>query len=126
VAKGFVKSLAIRTPTVEQSVINLSGGNQQKVVLARGLTVDAHVFIADEPTRGIDVGAKVEVYELLRRLADADKSILLISTELPEILLMSDRIVVFHDGRIVGEVDGADATEERIMAMAAGHSAPLH
>ena len=125
-AEGFVDSLGIRTPSVEQHVVNLSGGNQQKVVLARGLTVDAHVFVADEPTRGIDVGAKAEVYELLRRLAAEGKCILLISTELPEIITVSDRIVVLHNGRIVGEVAGADATEERIMAMASGHAIRLH
>ena len=85
-------ALPIRTPSLWQRVVNLSGGNQQKVVLARGLTVDARVFIADEPTRGIDVGAKVEIYALLRKLAAAGRSILLISTELPELLAMSDRI----------------------------------
>jgi ribose transport system ATP-binding protein len=117
----YVKSLAIRTPSLEQFAVNLSGGNQQKVVLARGLTVDARIFIADEPTRGIDVGAKAEVHELLRRLAKEGKSILLISTEFPEILAVSDRVVVMHAGRIVGEVSGADTTEERIMTMASGH-----
>jgi ribose transport system ATP-binding protein len=122
----FVKSLGIRTPSVDQEVVNLSGGNQQKVVLARALTVDARLFVADEPTRGIDVGAKNEVYELLRRLANNGKSILLVSTELREVLSMSDRIVVFHDGRIVGEVRREDATEERIMAMASGHTGAVH
>ena len=120
-AQEYVKSLGIRTPSLDQFAVNLSGGNQQKVVLARGLTVDARILIADEPTRGIDVGAKAEVHELLRRLAQAGKSILLISTEFPEILAVSDRIVVMHAGRIVGEVGGADATEEHIMAMASGH-----
>ena len=120
-AQEYVKSLGIRTPSLDQFAVNLSGGNQQKVVLARGLTVDARILIADEPTRGIDVGAKAEVHELLRRLAQAGKSILLISTEFPEILAVSDRIVVMHAGRIVGEVSGADATEEHIMAMASGH-----
>jgi ABC-type sugar transport system ATPase subunit len=120
-AEEYINSLAIRTPSLDQFVVNLSGGNQQKVVLARGLTVDARILIADEPTRGIDVGAKAEVHELLRRLAEAGKSILLISTEFPEILAMSHRIVVMHAGRIVGEVSGAEATEERVMAMASGH-----
>jgi ribose transport system ATP-binding protein len=117
-AQRYVNSLAIRTPSLEQVAGNLSGGNQQKVVLARGLTVDARVFIAEEPTRGIDVGAKAEIHDLLRRLADAGKSILLISAEFPEILAVSDRIIVMHSGRIVGEVSGTDATEERILAMA--------
>ena len=120
-AQDYVKSLAIRTPSLEQFVVNLSGGNQQKVVLARGLTVDARILIADEPTRGIDVEAKAEVHELLRRLAEAGKSILLISTEFPEILAVSHRVVVMHAGRVFGEVSGANATEERMMAMASGH-----
>jgi ribose transport system ATP-binding protein len=120
-AREYVESLGIRTPSLDQFAVNLSGGNQQKVVLARGLTVDARILIADEPTRGIDVGAKAEVHELLRRLAQAGKSILLISTEFPEILAVSDRIVVMHAGRIFGEVSGAEATEEHIMAMASGH-----
>lgn len=120
-AQQYVTSLGIRTPGLDQFAVNLSGGNQQKVVLARGLTVDARILIADEPTRGIDVGAKAEVHELLRRLAEAGKSILLISTEFPEILAVSHRIVVMHAGRVVGQVSGADASEERIMAMASGH-----
>jgi ribose transport system ATP-binding protein len=120
-AQQFVESLSIRTPSLSQFAVNLSGGNQQKVVLARGLTVDARIFIADEPTRGIDVGAKAEVHELLWRLAREGKSILLISAELPEILAICDRIVVMNEGRVVGEVSGAEATEERIMAMASGH-----
>ena len=123
-AQRYVESLGIRTPSLDQSVLKLSGGNQQKVVLARGLTVDAQIFIADEPTRGIDVGAKEEVYELLRRLADGGKAILLISTELPEILAISNRIIVMHEGQVAGEVSGAEATEERIMAMASGQTIP--
>jgi ribose transport system ATP-binding protein len=119
-AQQYADSLMIRTPSLEQVVANLSGGNQQKVVLARGLTVDARIFIAEEPTRGIDVGAKAEVHELLRRLADSGKSILLISTEFLEIIAVSDRIVVMHAGRIAGEVTGAEATEERILALASG------
>ena len=117
-ALGFVESLNIRTPSVRQVVGNLSGGNQQKVVLARGLTVQAKIFIADEPTRGIDVGAKAEIYALLRRLAATGLGILLISTELPELLAMSDRIIIVNSGRIVGELAGAEATEERVLAMA--------
>jgi ribose transport system ATP-binding protein len=121
-AQQFVESLGIRTPSLDQSALKLSGGNQQKVVLARGLTVDAQIFIADEPTRGIDVGAKAEVYELLRRLAEEGKAILLISTELPEILAISNRIIVMHEGQVAGEVSGAEATEERIMALASGQT----
>jgi ABC-type sugar transport system ATPase subunit len=123
VASGFVDSLGIRTPSLHQRVANLSGGNQQKVVLARGLTVDAQVFIADEPTRGVDVGAKAEIYGLLRRLAASGKSILLISTELPELLAMSDRILVIAGGLIAGELSAAEATEERVMMLASSQLA---
>jgi ABC-type sugar transport system ATPase subunit len=87
--------------------------------------VDARIIVADEPTRGIDVGAKAEIYELLRRLADQGKVVLLISTELPEILAISDRIVVMHEGRVVGELSRSDATEERVMAMAAGQTSAV-
>jgi ribose transport system ATP-binding protein len=120
VAGGFVDTLAIRTPSLYTRVGNLSGGNQQKVVLARGLSVDARVFVADEPTRGIDVGAKAEIYLLLRRLAESGKGILLISTELPELLAISDRILVLNSGRVVGELGAAEASEERIMSLASG------
>jgi ribose transport system ATP-binding protein len=118
ITEGFVASLSIRASSVRQVVGNLSGGNQQKVVLARGLTVEARVFVADEPTRGIDVGAKAEIYALLRRLAASGTGILLISTELPELLAMSDRIIVINSGRIAGELTSSEATEERVMAMA--------
>ena len=121
-ASQFVQSLSIRTPSLGQSVFKLSGGNQQKVLLARALSVDARIIVADEPTRGIDVGAKAEIYELLRRLADQGKAVLLISTELPEILAISDRIVVMHEGRVAGELSRSEATEERVMAMAAGQT----
>jgi ribose transport system ATP-binding protein len=121
-AGQFVQSLSIRTPSLDQSVFKLSGGNQQKVLLARALSVDARIIVADEPTRGIDVGAKAEIYDLLRGLADQGKAVLLISTELPEILAISDRIVVMHEGRVAGELSRSEATEERVMAMAAGQT----
>jgi ribose transport system ATP-binding protein len=124
-AGQFVHSLTIRTPSLRQSVFKLSGGNQQKVLLARALSVDARIIVADEPTRGIDVGAKAEVYELLRRLADQGKAVLLISTELPEILAISDRIVVMHEGCVAGELTRSEATEERVMAMAAGQASAV-
>jgi ribose transport system ATP-binding protein len=122
IAAHFVESLAVRTPSLRQRVANLSGGNQQKVVLARALTVDARVFIADEPTRGIDVGAKAEIYGLLRKFSDAGGSILLISTDLPELLAMSDRILVIAEGRVAGALSADEATEDRIMALASTHS----
>jgi ribose transport system ATP-binding protein len=123
VAAGFVSSLAVRTPSLRQRVANLSGGNQQKVVLARGLTTKARVFIADEPTRGIDVGAKAEIYELIRRLAASGKGILLISTEMPELLAVCDRILVLAEGRIAGALSGGEATEEKIMMLASSQQA---
>lgn len=115
----FVDSLRIRIPHQLQRAVNLSGGNQQKVVLARWLQKNAEVLIFDEPTRGIDVGTRHEIYQLMNRLAAAGKSIIMISSELPEILGMSDRILVMHEGRITGEVsDVASATQEQIMDLA--------
>ena len=97
---------------------NLSGGNQQKVVIAKWLTADTDILIFDEPTRGIDVGAKSEIYRLLNDLAKQGKSIIMISSELPEILRMSHRILVMCEGRITGELSAAEATQERIMTLA--------
>jgi len=120
VARKFVNDLAVRTPTIEQTVQNLSGGNQQKVVLAKWLFTDSRVLIFDEPTRGIDVGAKTEIYQLMNALAARGVAILMISSELPEVLGMSDRIVVMHEGRIAGELSRAEATQEKIMHLATG------
>ena len=117
-ALEYVKSLAIKTPSIGQRVKNLSGGNQQKVVIAKWLTADTDVLIFDEPTRGIDVGAKSEIYRLLNDLAQAGKSIIMISSELPEVLRMSHRIVVMCEGRITGELTAAEATQEKIMTFA--------
>jgi ribose transport system ATP-binding protein len=118
---GFIDSLQIKVPHQEQPAGHLSGGNQQKVVLAKWLMLNAEVIIFDEPTRGIDVGAKYEIYQLMNQLAEQGKAILMISSELPEILGMSDRILVMHDGRITGEIsDAASATQEQIMQMAVG------
>jgi ribose transport system ATP-binding protein len=113
-----VKGLAIKTPSIRQKVRNLSGGNQQKVVIAKWLTADTDILIFDEPTRGIDVGAKSEIYHLLNELAKQGKAIIMISSELPEILRMSHRIVVMCEGRITGELAGAGATQEQIMTYA--------
>jgi len=101
----------------EQTIANLSGGNQQKVVLARWLALRPKVIIVDEPTRGIDVGAKVEVHNLLFELARAGVAIIAISSELPEILAISDRVVTMREGRVTGEVRREEANEERLMAM---------
>ncbi|MCW1968362.1 MAG: sugar ABC transporter ATP-binding protein [Anaerolineae bacterium] len=118
VANGYKSSLNIKTPTVEQKVVNLSGGNQQKVSLAKWLFVKPDVLILDEPTRGIDVGAKYEIYTIINRLAQEGMSILLISSELPEVLGMSDRVYIVASGRIAGELPIAEATQEKIMHLA--------
>ena len=117
-ASHFIGLLAIRTPSPAQQVRLLSGGNQQKVVVAKWLERDCDVLFFDEPTRGIDVGAKSEIYKLLRSLAGQGKAIVMISSELPEILRMSDRIVVMCEGRITGELSASEATQERIMRLA--------
>jgi ribose transport system ATP-binding protein len=117
-AEKEVQLLGIKTPSIGQKVRNLSGGNQQKVVIAKWLIADTEVLIFDEPTRGIDVGAKSEIYHLLNELARQGKAIIMISSELPEILRMSHRIVVMCEGRITGELNGAEATQEKIMTFA--------
>lgn len=117
-AAHFVKALAIKTPSVRQKVRNLSGGNQQKVIIGKWLTADTNILIFDEPTRGIDVGAKSEIYKLLNELSNQGKSIIMISSELPEILRMSHRVIVMCEGRITGELPIAEATQERIMHFA--------
>jgi ribose transport system ATP-binding protein len=118
-ARRAVKDLRIRTPGIRQAVRNLSGGNQQKVVLARAMTTAPRVFLLDEPTRGIDVGAKVEVYSLVGDLAAGGAGVLIVSSELPELLGICDRILVMRAGRLAGEVARRDFSQERIMALAA-------
>jgi len=117
-AEHYVKALSIKTSTLQQSTKNLSGGNQQKVIIAKWLTANTEILIFDEPTRGIDVGAKSEIYKLLNELARQGKAIIMISSELPEILRMSHRIMVMCEGRITGEINGATATQEQIMKFA--------
>ncbi|MGO9309569.1 MAG: sugar ABC transporter ATP-binding protein [Spirochaetia bacterium] len=112
--------LAIKTPTLQALVNSLSGGNQQKVVIAKWLMSEPKVLILDEPTRGIDVGAKYEIYKLMNKLAEEGVAIILVSSELPEILGMSDRILVMHEGESAGIVERSDATQEKLMAMATG------
>lgn len=119
-AESYVSELSIKTPSIEQKVENLSGGNQQKVVLAKWLFTNSKVLIFDEPTRGIDVGSKVEIYQLMNRLAAQGVGIIMISSELPEVLGMSDRILVMHEGRIAGELSREEATQEAIMHLATG------
>ncbi len=123
VAESFVDRLGIRTPSVCQIVGRLSGGNQQKVMLSKWLITQPKILVIDEPTKGVDVGAKAEIHSLLRKLADQGVGILFISSELPEILALSDRILVMHEGRLAGELPVAEATEANIMALASGHTA---
>lgn len=118
VANNYKKSLNIKTPTIQQKVSNLSGGNQQKVSLAKWLFVEPNILILDEPTRGIDVGAKFEIYTLMNQLVEQGMSIIMISSELPEVLGMSDRVYVVSAGEITGELSIAEATQERIMQLA--------
>ena len=115
VTEKYVKELATKTPTTDQLVVNLSGGNQQKVVIAKWLTRDSDILIFDEPTRGIDVGAKNEIYKLMNRLAAEGKSIIMISSEMTEVLRMSDRIIIMCEGKVTGCIDISEATQENIM-----------
>jgi ribose transport system ATP-binding protein len=117
--KGYVEQLRVKTPSVNQMVKLLSGGNQQKVVIARWLMRDCDILIFDEPTRGIDVGAKEEIYRLMKQLADSGKSIIVISSELPEILRIANRIAVFAGGGITGILRNEEASQEKIMQLAA-------
>ncbi|CUX46050.1 Xylose import ATP-binding protein XylG [Clostridium sp. C105KSO15] len=116
VAEDYRDKLKTKCPTVEQNVGNLSGGNQQKVLLSKWMFAEPDILILDEPTRGIDVGAKYEIYCIINRLAAEGKSVIMISSELPEVLGMSDRIYIMNEGRMVGEVSSAEATQENIMA----------
>ncbi|MBQ7470216.1 MAG: sugar ABC transporter ATP-binding protein [Pseudobutyrivibrio sp.] len=118
VTQKYVDSLATKTPSIDQLVVNLSGGNQQKVVIAKWLVRDSEILIFDEPTRGIDVGAKNEIYKLMNRLAAEGKSIIMISSEMTEILRMSDRIIVMCEGKVTGEIGIEEVSQEKIMNMA--------
>ncbi len=114
----FVELLRVKTPSVEQTIKNLSGGNQQKVVIAKWMANEPSILILDEPTRGIDVGAKKEIHKLMSQLAQQGVAIIMISSELPEIIGMSDRVIVMHEGRIKGEFEDEHVTQEQIMQMA--------
>ncbi|MDG0024295.1 sugar ABC transporter ATP-binding protein [Trinickia sp. Y13] len=117
-ARGYVDRLRIKTPSVHQQVRLLSGGNQQKIVIAKWLLRDCDILFFDEPTRGIDIGAKTEIYRLLDALAAQGKAIVMISSELPEVLRMSDRVLVMCEGRVTGELSRAQASQEEIMRLA--------
>jgi ribose transport system ATP-binding protein len=119
-ADDAIAKLRIRTPGPEQRVVNLSGGNQQKVVLAKWLAAGADIFIFDEPTRGIDVGARQEIYVLMNRLVEQGAGVIMISSDLSELLGMSDRILVMRGGAVQAELSGADATESRVLQAAFG------
>jgi putative multiple sugar transport system ATP-binding protein len=115
VAEEYCKKLNIKTPSIFQKCVNLSGGNQQKVVLSKWIFTEPDLLILDEPTRGIDVGAKYEIYTIMNRLVDEGKSVIFISSEMPELLGMCDRVYVMNEGRIVGELSGGEITQEAIM-----------
>ena len=117
-AGGITRRLRVKAAGPEAAVSTLSGGNQQKVLLARWLLLNPEVIILDDPTRGIDIGAKYDIYEVIRTLSDAGKGVVLISSELPELMECSDRILVLHEGWQAGILDRAEATQQRIMALA--------
>ena len=119
-AKKYIDRLQIKCPTMEQLTKNLSGGNQQKVVLAKSLASNSRIIIFDEPTRGIDVGAKKEIYDLINQLASQGMAIIMISSEMPELLGMSDRIIVMHEGEVTGELSKEEASQVKILELASG------
>ena len=123
VTKRFIQALNIRTPSPYQKVLNLSGGNQQKVVIGKWLAADPRIVLFDEPTIGVDVGARVEIYGLIHRLADEGRAVIVVSSYLPEVIGISDRIAVMHKGRIMGIVDKEEATEEKLLRLASGLAA---
>ena len=116
----FFRSVRLKAPAMNATTAKLSGGNQQKVVIGKALMTEPVVVFLDEPTRGIDVGAKIEIYEIINQLTDAGKAVLLVSSELPELIGMSDRIIILHEGKIGGEFTRAEATQERLLAAAMG------
>ena len=119
-AEKYRSDLRIKVPNINQMVINLSGGNQQKVVLAKTLAADPDVIIFDEPTKGIDVGAKQEIYNLMNELVAQGKAIIMVSSDMEEILGMSDRIIVLHEGMVSGELQRSEFSQERVLQLASG------
>jgi ABC-type sugar transport system ATPase subunit len=112
--------MRIKAPTIDTPTSGLSGGNQQKLVIAKWLAAQCDVLILDEPTRGVDVGAKAEIHALIRQLADLGKAVLVVSSELPELLALADRIIAIHEGVIAGEADSANSTEESLLRLMTG------
>jgi ribose transport system ATP-binding protein len=119
-ARRFVSDLSIRTPSIKQKVRNLSGGNQQKVVVAKWLSRNSDIFIFDEPTVGVDVGAKIEIYKLIQTLLAKGKAVILVSSYLPEVMGLADRIVVVYEGNVTGTVLRSDFEEEKVLRLASG------
>ena len=115
-AEEMTKEMGTKTPSIEQKVGNLSGGNQQKALLGKWMFTEPDVLILDEPTRGIDVGAKYDIYCLINQMVDEGKSVIMISSEMPELIGMCDRIYVMNEGELKGELDAKEATQERIMS----------
>lgn len=122
VVQDFIKRFNIKTPSEDQLIKNLSGGNQQKVAIAKGLMLNPKVLIVDEPTRGVDVGARKEIYQLMNEFKAKGMSIIMVSSDMPEVMGMSDRILVIHEGRITGEFHHTQATQEQLMRCAVGHT----
>jgi ribose transport system ATP-binding protein len=120
IGQEYLEKLGTKAENAEVLVGNLSGGNQQKVVLAKWFNTVGEIFIFDEPTRGIDVGAKQEIYQLMTNLLRDNKAIVMVSSDMPEVISMSDRIMVMKDGRIVGEISGEDVTEENVLEYSIG------
>jgi ribose transport system ATP-binding protein len=121
-AVGIIQKLQLRPPNPRQSVQSLSGGNQQKVVLAKWLLLQPRALLLDEPTRGVDVGAKEEIYHLIEQAAEGGAAVLFVSSELPEVLGLADRILIMHEGRMAGELSRTVANEEAVMRLATGAS----
>jgi ribose transport system ATP-binding protein len=119
-ARRFVSDLNIRTPSIKQKVRNLSGGNQQKVVVAKWLSRDSDILVFDEPTVGVDVGAKIEIYKLIQTLLTNGKAVILVSSYLPEVMGLADRIVVVYEGNVTGTLLRSDFEEEKILRLASG------
>lgn len=120
VSQAYISKLSIKCASERQLVGDLSGGNQQKAMIARAMVTKSKVIIIDEPTRGVDVGAKAEIYKIIRQLADENAAVMVISSELPEVIGISDRIIVMHEGKIMAELDHKDATEQKILSYATG------
>jgi ABC-type sugar transport system ATPase subunit len=116
-----VEKLDIKIPSINVATSALSGGNQQKVVLSKWLAAEPEILILDEPTRGIDVGAKVEIYKLIRKMADEGTAVIVVSSELPEVIGLADRVYIMREGRMVGELHGSDIENTKIMHMMFGH-----